>query len=194
MKQLRHPSRESEKSIPKYVAPRDVVGDWLSSLTENHIDEETSNRDWNTTQEAFLTNRSAFAAFLLTVVVAMGLKPAVGAPDPTPNDQSLVLSKIDTDHDGTISLDEAKAAASAKFDALDTDKEGTLDVNELAGILSPNAVKKADKDKDNTLDKAEFLALVEKKFKAADHDHDGRLDAKELSTDEGRALVALLAY
>jgi hypothetical protein len=29
---------------------------------------------------------------------------------------------------------------------------------------------------------------------AADKDKDGTLDAKELSTDQGRALVALLAY
>ena len=64
----------------------------------------------------------------------------------------------------------------------------------MTGILSPKAVKKADRDKDDTLDKAEFLALVEKRFNAADHDHDGKLDAKELSTDEGRAVVALLAY
>jgi EF hand len=177
------------------VAPCDAVGDWLLSLARNaRIDQETSKREGNITQEVFMKSRSVFAAFSLTVVVAMGLTPAFGAPDLTPNDESLVLSKIDTDHDGTISLDEAKAAASAKFDALDTDKEGTLDASELTGILSPKAVKKADRDKDDTLDKAEFLALVEKRFNAADHDHDGKLDAKELSTEEGRAVVALLAY
>jgi hypothetical protein len=141
-----------------------------------------------------MTNRLAGAAFLLATVIAAGLTSAIGAPDATPNDESLVLSKIDTDHDGSVSLTEAKAAATAKFDALDTDKEGTLDVNELTGILSPNAVKKADKDKDQTLDKAEFLALVEKMFKAADQDHDETLDPTELSTDQGRALVSLLAY
>jgi Ca2+-binding EF-hand superfamily protein len=141
-----------------------------------------------------MTNRAGFAAFLLATVVAAGLTSAIGAPDATPKDESLVLSKIDTDHDGSVSLAEAKAAASAKFDALDTDKEGTLDVNELTGVLSPGAVKKADKDKDQTLDKVEFLALVEQKFKAADKDHDGTLDPTELSTDQGRAFVSLLAY
>jgi len=141
-----------------------------------------------------MTNRVASAAFLIATVIAVGVTPAIGAPDSTPKDESLVLSKVDTDHDGSVSLAEAKAAASAKFDALDTDKEGTLDVNELTGILSPNAVKKADKDKDQTLDKGEFLALVEKMFKAADQDHDGTLDPTELSTDQGRALVSLLAY
>jgi Ca2+-binding EF-hand superfamily protein len=141
-----------------------------------------------------MTNRAACAAFLLATVLAAGVTPAIGAPDATPKDESLVLSKIDTDHDGSVSLAEAKAAASAKFDALDTDKEGTLDASELTGILSPNAVKKADKDKDETLDKSEFLTLVEKMFEAADQDHDGTLNPAELSTDQGRALVSLLAY
>ena len=141
-----------------------------------------------------MPNRLIVTASRLAIVIALGLTPAVAAPDSTPNDESLVLRKIDTDHDGSISLDEAKAAAATKFDALDTDKEGTLDAGELTGILSPAAVKKADKDKDATLDKPEFLALVEKLFKQADVDHDGTLDAKELSTDQGRALVALLAY
>jgi EF hand len=141
-----------------------------------------------------MSNRSTFAVIGLVIATAMGLPPALAAADTTPKDDSLVVSKIDTDHDGTVTLAEAKAAASAKFDALDTDKEGTLDSHELTGILSPSAVKKADKDKDDTLDKAEFLVVVETMFKMADHDQDGTLDAKELSTDQGRALVSLLAY
>ncbi len=96
-----------------------------------------------------MRNCSVRIAFLLAVI-AFCLTPAIGAPDATPKDESLVLSKIDTDHDGSVSLAEAKAAAAAKFDALDTDKEGTLDANELTGILSPNTVTIADKDKDKT--------------------------------------------
>jgi Ca2+-binding EF-hand superfamily protein len=108
---------------------------------------------------------------VLGLAMAGGLMSAAAAPaDTTPEDQSSVMSKIDTDHDGSVSLDEAKKAAIAKFDTLDTDKEGTLDANELTGILSRNDLIKADKDKDGTL------------------------DAKELSTEQGRALVALLAY
>jgi Ca2+-binding EF-hand superfamily protein len=132
---------------------------------------------------------------MLGLVMAGGLMSATAAPaDTTPDDQGSVMQKIDTDHDGSVSLDEAKKAAIAKFDTLDTDKEGTLDANELTGILGRNDLIKADKDKDKTLDKAEFLALVEKLFAAADKDKDGTLDAKELSTEQGRALVALLAY
>jgi Ca2+-binding EF-hand superfamily protein len=132
---------------------------------------------------------------MLGLVMAGGLISAIAAPaDTSPEDQSSVMSKIDIDHDGSVSLDEAKKAAIAKFDTLDTDKEGTLDASELTGILARNDLIKADKDKDNTLDKAEFLALVEKLFAAADKDRDGTLDATELSTEHGRALVALLAY
>ncbi|HEY4041750.1 MAG TPA: EF-hand domain-containing protein [Rhodopila sp.] len=139
--------------------------------------------------------RNVIYTGLLGVVMAGGLATASAASaDTTPGDKSAVMSKIDTDNDGTISLDEAKKAAVAKFDALDTDKEGTLDASELTGILSHSDMVKADKDKEGTVDKAEFLALVEKRFAAADTDKDGTLSPQELSTEQERALVALLAY
>jgi hypothetical protein len=109
----------------------------------------------------------------LTFALAMGAFPLMAAAvpkDTTPADKSLVMSKIDTDNDGTISLAEAKTAAAAKFDSLDTDKEGTLDASELTGILGQGMLTKADLDKDGTL------------------------EPKELSTEAGRSLVALLAY
>ena len=128
------------------------------------------------------------------MAVACVAAQAAGPMDDTPNDKSLVMSKIDTDNDGTVSLDEALKAGAAKFDMLDTDKEGTLDKSELTGIIGAGVMKKADPDKDGTLDKNEYLALVKQRFQAADTDKDGSLDARELSTEPGRALVALLAY
>lgn len=136
-----------------------------------------------------------FCLPVLGAMIAAGLASATAAPpDTTPNDKSLVMSRIDTDNDGTISLAEAKIAAEAKFDALDTDKEGTLDASELTGILGRGDLAKADPDKDQTLTKAEYLALVGKRFAAVDKDRDGTVDAKELSTPQGQVLVALLAY
>jgi len=132
-----------------------------------------------------------FRAFAL--LAALVTSPAFPA-DTTPNDQSLVMGRIDADHDGTISLDEAKKAASAKFDALDTDHEATLDKSELTGIVASKTVEKADRDHDATLDKAEYTALVVTYFNQADTDHDGTLEPRELDTAPGRALVALLAY
>jgi hypothetical protein len=139
------------------------------------------------------TMRVAFGTLLL--LLANLAAPCLAAPvDKTPNDKSLILSKIDPDNDGTLSLDEAKKAAAAAFEDLDTDKEGTLDATELTGIVSPATLAKADTDKDGTLDKAEYITLVAKAFAAADPDKDGTLDAKELSTEKGRALVALISY
>lgn len=102
------------------------------------------------------------------------------------------LKTLDTDHDGTLDLNEAKTAASAKFDKLDKDHEGTLDKKELAGRLIGAKFTAADTDKDGTVSKDEYLVVVEQWFKAADRDNEGTLDAKELASPRGKALVKLL--
>jgi hypothetical protein len=133
--------------------------------------------------------------FLLAAASAvLALSPLARAADTTPNDKSVVMATLDPDNDGTVSLAEAKRAAEAKFNALDTDHEGTLDANELTGIMSAKQIKATDKDNDGTLDKAEYLKVIEAKFRKADKDNDGTLDKTELSSEEGRELVAMLAY
>ncbi|MEE7461936.1 histidine kinase [Methylobacterium fujisawaense] len=102
------------------------------------------------------------------------------------------LKMVDTDHDGTIDLAEAQAAAGKVFDAAETDKDGTVDAKELKGRLSKKDLKAADTDSDGTLDRKEYLALVEQRFKAADPDNDGTLDARELKFPAGRSLLQLL--
>ena len=102
------------------------------------------------------------------------------------------LKMVDTDHDGTIDLAEAQAAAGKVFDAAETDKDGTVDAQELKGRLSKKDLKAADTDSDGTLDRKEYLALVEQRFKAADPDNDGTLDARELKSPAGRSLLQLL--
>jgi Ca2+-binding EF-hand superfamily protein len=97
------------------------------------------------------------------------------------------------DRDGTLTLDEIKKAATARFDALDRKKKGTLNRSELAGNLTFQEFRKADTNKDGTLDKIEFLSAVEKRFQAADTDHDGTLDKKELESLAGRSLLRLFA-
>jgi Ca2+-binding EF-hand superfamily protein len=98
------------------------------------------------------------------------------------------MSTIDTDHDGTIDLAEANAAAIVLFDKLDTDKDGTLDIEELEGHVTKEQLA-ADRDGDKKLSKAEYLALVEATFKAIDTDGDGTVDNKEFKTAAGRALL-----
>jgi Ca2+-binding EF-hand superfamily protein len=107
-------------------------------------------------------------------------------------DAVTVLQKVDTDHDGTIDLNETKVAASRLFDRLDRDNDGTLDARELEGRVSTGDFAAADPDHDGTLDKSEYLAVVEKLFRAADPDNDGTLDSKELDSASGRRLTQLI--
>ena len=112
--------------------------------------------------------------------------PALPASDPD------LLAGLDTDNDGTVSLDEAKKAAEAMFDKLDRDHEGTLSRRELHGRLSAREFTAADTDKDGALSKDEYLSVVEQRFKAADTDNDGTLTRRELRSKAGRQLLLLL--
>ncbi len=100
--------------------------------------------------------------------------------------------QFDLDHDGKLSLAEAKSAAAYRFDKLDHDKDGTLSRKELAKRVGASEFKKANADSDDTLDKAEYLKLVEDQFKAADKDSEGTLDKAELASPAGRMLMSLL--
>jgi len=98
------------------------------------------------------------------------------------------LTAADTDSDGTLDLNEVKAAAATEFDKLDTDKDGTLDAKEVGGRITQKSFASADPDKDGKLSKDEYVALAVSLFKAADPDGDGTLDANELHSDAGMQL------
>jgi hypothetical protein len=114
------------------------------------------------------------------------------APVAKGNSGIRVARTPDPDNDGTVDLNEAKAAAARMFDRLDRDKDGTLDKRELRGRLRATDFTVADPDKDGTLDKNEYMAVVEARFTAADPDKDGTLDASELRSRPGRALLRLV--
>jgi EF hand len=129
---------------------------------------------------------TAFAALALAPLGATAqTKPAGAKVD-------AFMQQWDTDHDGTLSADEVKKAADARFDALDGDHDNTLDRKELRGIMSATEITKADGDKDKTLDKTEYGAVAAERFKAADPDKDGTIDKKELNSRAGRALLRML--
>ncbi len=137
---------------------------------------------------ALLPRRAALAlALAATLGTAYAAKHRT--PPPPPVDP---MDGIDTDNDGTISLDEANVAASAKFDSLDTTLDGKLDTEEMKGHMSQADFRAADSSKDTFLNKDEYMALVAKRFKAADTKNDGNIDADELKTRSGRALLVLL--
>jgi Ca2+-binding EF-hand superfamily protein len=122
-------------------------------------------------------------SLLLASSLTFALSPAIAAS---------VFSGIDTNKDGTIDLDEAKAAASKVFDRLDVDHDGTLSRAELRGRIPDRDWKIADPDSDKTLTKEEYLNYVEYAFKRADTNGDGTIDAKEARTHAGRVLLRLL--
>ena len=127
----------------------------------------------------------------LVVSLATGVLLTAGLPALAKSRRMSLISMLDTDHDGTVDLGEARAAASALFDKLERDKDGTLDKHELARRLSAKELAEADPDRDGTLTRDEYLAVVAQRFSAADPDHDGTLDAKELQSPAGRALLRL---
>jgi hypothetical protein len=122
-----------------------------------------------------------------TLLLASALAFAV-----SPSFAASVFSGIDTNNDGTIDLNEAKAAASKTFDKLDRNHDGTLDRAELRGRIPRQDWKIADPDNDKTLTKQEYLNYVEYAFKRADTNSDGKVDAKEADTPAGRLLLRLL--
>ena len=122
-------------------------------------------------------------ALLLATASAFAVSPTLAAS---------VFGAIDPDNDGSIDLDEAKAAASAVFDKLDVDHDGTLTRAELRGRVLRADWAIADPDNDKTMTKDEYLNYVEIIFKRADKNGDGKVDAKEMRTPAGQALVRLL--
>jgi len=133
-----------------------------------------------------ISRRKAIAGSLAGLIAAM--TPALARAKKS----SSPVARFDTDHDGSVSLDEAKKAAADEFDKLDRDHDGTLTRRELRGRLSGKSFTAADTDKDGTISKDEYLAVVEKRFKAADADKDGSLSDAEFRTPAGRALLQLL--
>jgi Ca2+-binding EF-hand superfamily protein len=131
--------------------------------------------------------------FRIVVLVVIGAISALGQAQAQRPNIDAFLREWDADHDGTLTLDEIKKAASARFEALDRNHKATLTRTQLAGMVLFQQFRQTDGDKDGTLDKAEFMSLVEKLFQAADKDQDGTLDKKELGSTAGRTLLRLFA-
>jgi hypothetical protein len=127
----------------------------------------------------------------IAIFAALGVLFYPALPALPGSDRDL-LAGLDTDHDATVSLDEAKKAAKVMFDKLDRDHDGTVTGRELRGRLSAREFAAADADKDGTISKDEYLAVVGQRFKAADTDNDGTLTRRELRSKAGRQLLLLL--
>lgn len=119
-------------------------------------------------------------------------------PGHTPRPANSIQGKYETrhqydlDHDGKVSLAEAKSAAAFEFDRLDKDRDGTLDREELGDRVGDADMAAVDGDHDGTLSKAEYLALVQVRFRAVQPDLKAQVAPKQMSSGAGRALRQLL--
>lgn len=90
---------------------------------------------------------------------------------------SPLMAQLDTNKDGSLAIDEIKAAAAAAFERL------------MNG--SPQAMFAHKRATEHL--RSKFIALVIKWFTIADLNKDGRLDEDELAASAGRKLGRLLA-
>jgi Ca2+-binding EF-hand superfamily protein len=103
------------------------------------------------------------------------------------------MKDADTNGDGSIDKEEAKAMHEKHFDEMDTNHDGKLSKDEIAACKhnghmggmhdkGSQAFKRADKDNDGTLDREEAKKLphVSKNFDAIDVDHDGTVSRDEV--------------
>jgi Ca2+-binding EF-hand superfamily protein len=134
-----------------------------------------------------------FSLVVLTIAVSWSLAAPLALVATTTSAGAISpLSTYDTNKDGTLDLDEVKAAAAAAFDRLDKDKNGTIGRKETGLHMSGRELKEADTNNDGKLSKDEYVAWAEKLFNDADKNHDGKLTARELRTVPGHALLRLI--
>lgn len=139
------------------------------------------------------------AAMIVALAASPALAQGAGDSDKPANsiqsqyDASKDPRRFDLDHDGELSLAEAKSAAAYRFDKLDPDRDGTLSPGEVGSRVPAGEFKRANPDNDGTLDKAEYLRLVEERYKAASGGADHGLKLGDLaSTEAGKRLLELL--
>ena len=106
--------------------------------------------------------RRAFAL----AVLAGGLSLAAAAQVQRSSDY---LSKMDSDHDGRVSLLEYQDWLSYAFDGMDRNHDGVLSADEQPGGKGKPITREA------------YRAQLAERFRKQDVNHDGYLSAKELA-------------
>lgn len=100
------------------------------------------------------------------------------------------FDKLDTNHDGTVTLDEYLAAAGARFDALDSAHTGKVTAQEIAAspkmlrhdeFAARRALRHMGAPADGSVTQDQYLAAAKARFAKLDANGDGFLEADEVT-------------
>jgi Ca2+-binding EF-hand superfamily protein len=146
-----------------------------------------------------MIRKTVLLAALVTLAPAalLAADPATTAPQADkPHGGGQWFSRLDTNHDGAISKDEASAAADARVDRMfanaDTNHDGLITQDELRAAAQARRaamkakfdarIKAADKNGDGVLSKDEAAALpmFARRFDRLDINKDGYLSTDEI--------------
>ena len=101
------------------------------------------------------------------------------------------MSNLDTDKDGSVTMDEAHASASKKFDKLDPKHTGKVSKARIPAITRAMDEMKVT-DKNLEIDKTQYMAGVDAAFKEADKDNEGKLTPDELKSPAGKKFLNMV--
>jgi Ca2+-binding EF-hand superfamily protein len=97
------------------------------------------------------------------------------------------LRQADTNKDGIITLDEALARATARFETLDKSKDGSIDQadfdavrNEMNAYRTQRFLHRFGADQDGKVTREQFYKVAKERFALRDLNNDGKLDREDL--------------
>jgi Ca2+-binding EF-hand superfamily protein len=116
-------------------------------------------------------------------LAALGLFAANAGAQQRAYDPKQAFQETDTNHDGSIELDEFSARLIDVFFMGDTNKDGKLSKEEYdAVVVIREDFSAADHDKDGFVSRTEFIRARLPLFQQADKNEDGVLSLEEVTT------------
>lgn len=115
------------------------------------------------------------------LVLAVGLAATPALAQPAQGEGMARMMALDTDHDGSISRDEARAGRVFMFARLDANHDNVLDANEHGGAQAQRMLAHADANGDGHITREEFMGQPYRAFDRLDANNDGVLSPSELA-------------